>query len=248
MPHYGLLSAMQTSARVVKHPAMTAVAEFNCGTPTVARPRNNVPGAGRFPALCRVCAGWASSPDRSRAPHALNVKSMRLCAILSILIKAVVQPGVREVISWAVGWPAWRIDFPMRLHNGPLRINFSDSLAEIANELIERLKLLLSWLVMVEITDQADSESYVIQVVAMNMASINLSPPARAHLDLPVARGGPVSNDKLVGQAVRHLAHVGVIIFEGLGIALPGSAVVNHNVTPAGLLDWCLVDLLAQRL
>ncbi len=182
--------------------------------------------------------------EERRAGRTGRGTSRRLGLDGEMLIKPVVQPCVGEVVPRAVGRPAGGVDFPVGLHDGPFGVNFPHSLPEIPDEFIEGFELFLRRLVVVVVADQAYSEGYVVQVVAVNMASIDLSAPARTNLDLPVAGRGAVSNDKVVGQAVWHFTNIGVVVLESFRIALSGSAVVDHDVTPAGLLYGGLVYLL----
>lgn len=74
------------------------------------------------------------------------------------------------------------------------------------------------------------------------MAAIDLFVPAGTHFYLTVARVGSVADYEMISQAVGHFSHVGVVEVEGLGIALFGAAIVNHDVAPARLADLGVVD------
>ena len=76
----------------------------------------------------------------------------------------------------------------------------------------------------------------------MDVPSIDLAPPAVADFDFPVPAGFAVSDDEVISEAVWHLPDTKMVVFKGLGVALPRAAIVDDDVTPASLLDRCLVD------
>lgn len=143
------------------------------------------------------------------------------------LIKPVVEPGVGKIISRTVRGPAWRVDFAVRFDHGPFVIHFADTLAQVAEELIERVELFLSGFFLVEVADQTDAESDVVQVVTVYMPAVDLSAPAITNFDLAISGGRSIADNELVGEAVWHLADVGVVELKCFGVALPCSAVVD---------------------
>lgn len=81
----------------------------------------------------------------------------------------------------------------------------------------------------------------------MNVATVQLPDPAIANFDLPVAGGGAVADDEMVGQSVGHAADVAMVVVENARVALPGAAIVNDDVFPAVARDACVVDRLTDR-
>jgi len=49
------------------------------------------------------------------------------------LVEASVDPRIREFFAWAIGGPAWGIDFAVGFDDGPVAIDFADALAEVAD-------------------------------------------------------------------------------------------------------------------
>lgn len=138
----------------------------------------------------------------------------------------------RKPVSGTISRPPGRVDFAVGFHNGLLKVDFSHAKAEISDQFLKRFKLLPCRLTVVEIANQADAKRDIIEVIAVDMAAVDLAPPAVAYLNLTVARGGAVADDKMVGQAVRHFADVFVIVIENLRVPLPGAAVVDHDIFP----------------
>ena len=79
---------------------------------------------------------------------------------------------------------------------------FYGALAQVPDEFVQGLELLGGGLFLVEITNKADAQGDIVQVVAVDMAPVDLFFPAVAHLDLTIARGGAVADDKVVSQPV----------------------------------------------
>ena len=101
----------------------------------------------------------------------------------------------------------------------------------------------------IEIADQADPERDVVQVIAMNMAAIDLAPPAIAHLDLAVSGRCPIPNDKVIGQSILHMPDVTMIIVEHLRIPLTCAAVVHDDKLPLriAMIRRRAIDLCPHR-
>src|SRR5262245_19240228 len=82
----------------------------------------------------------------------------------------------------------------------------------------------------------------------MNVAAVDLAPPAIANLDFPVAGGGTVADDEVVGEAVAHPANIVVIVVEDAGVALSGATVVYDDKPPAVAQHRSTIDLAADRI
>ena len=79
------------------------------------------------------------------------------------------------------------------------------------------------------------------------MTAIDLSCPSWTYLDLAVAGGPSITDNKMIGETILHSAYPAMVGVENTGIALPGAAVVNDDIFPATLLNLCLIDPLAHR-
>src|SRR5258708_7517131 len=78
------------------------------------------------------------------------------------------------------------------------------------------------------------------------MAAVELPYPAVSNFNLTIARGGAVTNDEMIGQTVRHPAHMAMIIVEDASVTLAGTAVMNDDVFPSVTCDPRIVDRLAD--
>src|ERR1700758_5208126 len=79
------------------------------------------------------------------------------------------------------------------------------------------------------------------------MAAVDLPHPAITDLDLTVTRGGAVTNYKMVGKSVRHLAHMAMIIIKDASVPLARTAVMHNDVFPSVSRHSGIVNRLADR-
>lgn len=135
----------------------------------------------------------------------------------------------------------------MRFHYRPMIADFSAALAKISNQFFARLEFGAGWLVAIEIADQTDTERNVVQVIAMNMAAINLEPPPISDFDLAVAGRRAIADHEMVSEPVLHPTKMPMVIVERRRIALPRSAIVHNDVLPAATRDRRAIDLIANR-
>ncbi len=98
-------------------------------------------------------------------------------------------------------------------------------------------------MIAIEIADQTNPERDVVQVVAVDVAAVDLSPPTVPYFDLAVAGRSSVANHEMISESVLHPAKMPVIIIERSRISLTRSAVVHDNVLPATPRDWRAIDL-----
>ena len=84
------------------------------------------------------------------------------------------------------------------------------------------------------------------EVIAVNVAAVDLPAPAVADFDLAVAGGGAVADDEMVGEPIPHSANMPVVIIENAGVALPGAAVVHDNELPAAAHHRRAIDFAAD--
>ena len=97
------------------------------------------------------------------------------------------EPVVWEFVARAVGWPLRRINLAVRFDDSGLVVGFSNTLAQVTDQFLKRFELLCCGVVVVEIPNQADAERDVVEVIAVNMTSVDLPAPAVSDLDLAIA-------------------------------------------------------------
>ncbi len=122
------------------------------------------------------------------------------------------------------------------------------TLPQITNQFLATIELRPRRLVAIEIADQTNSERDVVQIIAVHMSAVDLSPPAITHFDLPVASGCSVADDEVIRQSILHVAHMFMVVIEHTCVALPRAAVVHHDHLPAGItaIRRCAIDLRAH--
>ena len=89
----------------------------------------------------------------------------------------------------------------MRAHRDGAAIRFPATLAQIPDQFVRRLELRARRFIAIEIAHQTDAERNVVQVIAVDVAAVDLASPAIADFDLAVARGGAVADNEMVGEA-----------------------------------------------
>ncbi|MEY2492255.1 MAG: hypothetical protein QOH24_1206, partial [Verrucomicrobiota bacterium] len=67
-----------------------------------------------------------------------------------------------------------------------MRINFPAALSQIPDQFFARFELPLRRLVAIEIADQTNTEGNVVQVIAVDVAAIDLTSPAVTDFDFAV--------------------------------------------------------------
>lgn len=75
----------------------------------------------------------------------------------------------------------------MRFHDRPMIADFAATLSQIPNELFATIELGARRLIAIEIPHQTNAKGDVVQIVAVNVAAIDLTTPAIADFDLAVA-------------------------------------------------------------
>ena len=130
----------------------------------------------------------------------------------------------------------------MWLHGDLASVGLAATFAQKANEFFARVELRARWLVAIEIAYQTNAERNVVQIIAVDVAAIDLTPPAIAHFDLAVARGSSVADYEVVGKTILHPADMPMIIIEDARVPLPRAAVVYHNELPAAPFHRCASD------
>src|SRR5260370_26328799 len=66
----------------------------------------------------------------------------------------------------------------------------------------------------------------------MEMAARELNHASVAHLDLAIARRGPVANNEMISETVRHAPDVAMVVIKNPGVSLASPAIVHHDVLP----------------
>jgi hypothetical protein len=136
----------------------------------------------------------------------------------------------------------------VRLYNRKISaVVFPDTFAQVIGQFLQRFVLRPGWPGTVEIPDQADTERNVVQIIAMDVAAIDLTGPAASNFNLAVSGGASVTDHKMICQAIPHLSSISMVIIKNLRIPLSSSAVVHHDVTPAAFLHRSTVNCVKNR-
>jgi len=121
----------------------------------------------------------------------------------------------------------------VRLHRNDASVGLAAAFAQVTDEFLTRVELRACWLVAIEIAYQTNAERDVVQVIAVHVAAVDLTPPAIAHFDLPVAGRSAVADHKMVCKTILHPADMPMIIIKNARVPLTRAAVVDYNELPA---------------
>ena len=130
----------------------------------------------------------------------------------------------------------------MWLHRNGAPLGFAATFAQVADEFFARVELRARWLVAIEIAYQTNAERNVVQIIAVNVAAVDLTPPAIAHFDLAVACGCSVADHEMVRKTILHPADVPMIIIKSARVTLSRAAIMHDNELPSTPLHWCASD------
>ncbi len=125
--------------------------------------------------------------------------------------------------------------------------DFAAALTKIANQFLTTIELRTGRLIAVEITNQTNAERDVVQIIAVDVAAINLPAPAIANFDLAVAGRSAVADHEMVSEPVLHSAKMPVVVIERGSVALTCSAVVHDDILPAAARDRRAINLITDR-
>ena len=150
------------------------------------------------------------------------------------------EPAIWEALSRAIGGTG--VDLLVGVDDRAVTLRFADSIAQVRDEFLKGPDLGLGRGVAVEIAHEADAKRDVIEVVAGDMASVELGGPAVTDLDLAVAGAMSVANNEMVGEAVFHVADAEMVNIENTGISLTGAAVVDNDVFPTTAVHRGTID------
>lgn len=128
-----------------------------------------------------------------------------------------------------------------------MRVNFPAALPKISNQLFARIELLRRGLVAIKIADQTNADRDIVQIIAVDMATINLSSPAVSNFDLAVPSRGAVADNEMVGETVFHSSNMAMVVIENTRVALARTAVVHDDELPSPLHHSRMIDLVANR-
>lgn len=150
------------------------------------------------------------------------------------------EPAIWEALSRAIG--RTRVDLLVGVDDGAVTLRFTNPIAQVGDEFLKGPDLGLGGLITIEVADETNAEGDVIEVVAGDMASVELGGPAVTDLDLAVAGAMSVANNEMVGEAVFHVADAEMVNIENTGISLTGAAVVDNDVFPTTAVHRGTID------
>ena len=75
----------------------------------------------------------------------------------------------------------------MRFHDRIMIVDLAAALAEITDQFFATVELRARRLVAVKISDQANAERDVVEIITVDVAAVHLSPPTVAHFDLTIS-------------------------------------------------------------
>ena len=131
----------------------------------------------------------------------------------------------------------------MRFHNRIMVAHLSAALPQITNQLLATIKLCARRLITIEIADQTNPERNVVQIIAVHVTAVDLSPPAIPYFDLAIAGGSSVADNKMVCKTVLHPSKMSMVIVERGGVSLTRSAVMHDDELPAPAHNRSSIDL-----
>ena len=98
-------------------------------------------------------------------------------------------------------------------------------------------------MVAIEIAHQTDTERDIVQVIAVDVAAVDLATPAVSHFNLAVAGRSPIANHEVISQPILHPSDMAMVIIERSRVALPRSAIMDDDKLPTTPLHGGAADL-----
>ena len=126
-------------------------------------------------------------------------------------------------------------------------VDLAAALSQITNEFFAAFELRARRLIAIEIADQTNPQRDVVQIIAVHVTAVDLSPPAIAHFNLPVGGRSAVADHEMVSKSVLHSPKMPMVIIERGGVALTRAAVVDDDELPATVRDRRAIDLIFDR-
>jgi hypothetical protein len=130
----------------------------------------------------------------------------------------------------------------MRPHGYLAPVGLAATFSQVADEFFARIELRTRWLRAIKIAYQTDAERDVVQIIAVHMAAVNLTPPAIADFDLAIASGRSVADHEVVRKTILHSADMSVIIIKNARVSLPRAAIMHDDELPASPFHWRAPD------
>ena len=135
----------------------------------------------------------------------------------------------------------------MRPHGNVAPVDLAATFSKVANEFFARFELRARWLVAIKIAYQTNAQRNVVQIIAVNVAAVNLTPPAIPHLYLAIPGRCSVTDHEMIGQPVLHPPDVPMIIIEDARVSLARPTIVHDNELPTTTFDWRAADRFDHR-
>ena len=135
----------------------------------------------------------------------------------------------------------------MWLHRNGAPAGAAATLPQIADQFLTSVELGASRLISIEIAYETNTERDVVQIIAVHMATVDLTSPSIADFDLAIPGGCAVPDNEVIGETILHAANMLVVIIEHTGVALPRAAVVHDNELPAAPFHRCAPDRFDHR-
>jgi hypothetical protein len=117
-----------------------------------------------------------------------------------------------------------------------LRRSGRDIIPEIMDKFREGFELTAGRSRLLEVTDHANADSGIIDILTPDMTAVELLEPARPDFDLPVTRIDAVADDEVVGKAVNHAHALTMKAIVDSRVAAIDGAVMSHHIFPTGSL------------
>jgi len=130
----------------------------------------------------------------------------------------------------------------MRPHGDIASVDFAATFSHVADEFFARIELRARWLVAIEIAYQTNAQRNVVQIIAVNVAAVDLAPPAIADFDLAIASRCSVPNHEMIRKTILHPADMPMVIIKHARVSLPRAAIMHDNELPATPFHWRTPD------
>ena len=131
----------------------------------------------------------------------------------------------------------------MRFHDRIMIVDLAAALAEITDQFFATIELGAGRLVTIKISDQTDAERDVVEIITVDVAAVDLSPPTVAHFDLTIPGGSSVADDKMISEPVLHSLEMSMVIIESRRVSLTRPAIVDNDELPTAAPDRRAIDL-----
>src|SRR3982751_229717 len=115
----------------------------------------------------------SSAGERSRGNRIRNLKPA--------------EPRIGKSIARTIGGPPRRVDVAVWFHRYRASLGFAAAVPQKPNEFLTGVELCARRLVPIEIADQTNAERDVVQIIAVHMTAVYLTPPSIADFHLAIA-------------------------------------------------------------